>query len=298
MSKNLKLKYNGIYPALVTPFDKDGKVNHEKLEKVVEYLISVQKVDGLYVTGSTGEFLLMSAQERIKIFETVAKVTKKRIKLIAQVGVLNVDEAIEMAKAAKKYEFDAISAITPYYYSFSFDEVKEYYSKISSAAKLDMFIYYLPQLAGGKMSVDQFGELLKIDHVVGAKYGAMDIYFFERLIRKNKEKIFFYAWDEALSLGILLGADGAIGSTYTLNAKKAKQIFDKVKSGNIDGLKEMVHEYNDFVDFVVKNGLMQTLKATLTYLGVDAGYSKLPFNNRAESEMKKVAKEIKEKYLN
>nr|WP_215743259.1 dihydrodipicolinate synthase family protein [Mesomycoplasma hyorhinis] len=55
------------------------KVDYAAIDKLVEYLINVQKIDGFYVTGSTGEFLTLSLQEKEKILERVAKVTKKEL---------------------------------------------------------------------------------------------------------------------------------------------------------------------------------------------------------------------------
>lgn len=290
----MKNKYTGVFPALVTPFDENGKVKYSELEKIVKYLIEVQKVDGLYVTGSTGEFLLLSAEERKKIFDVVAKVAKGKITLIAQVGELNITHTIEMAKHAEKVGFDAISAITPYYYVFGFDEVKAYYEKVAKSTKLDLFIYYLPQLAGGKMSLGQFSELLELENVAGAKYGAMDIYFFERLLKRNPHKTFFYAWDEALSLGALLGAKGFIGSTYNTNAEGVRKILKAMESNDLELVRKLVHEYNDYIDLVVSTGLMQSLKYIIKReTGIDAGYNKLPFRKVDEKVLDEMYKKFK-----
>nr|AAR98793.1 sialic acid lyase [Mycoplasmopsis alligatoris A21JP2] len=291
-------KYEGIFPALVTPFDKNGKVDHGALEKIVNYLIEKQKVDGIYLTGSTGEFLLLSAQERCEIFKTVAKANKKRVTLIAQVGTLNVDEVEVMTKCAEKLEFDAISAITPYYYGFSFEEVKQYYQKISEFSSLPMFIYYLPQLAGSKLGIEQFGELLRIKNVVGCKFGATDVYMFERLIAKyGKQKVFMFAWDEALASGLLIGAKGFIGSTYNVNALAVREMIDLFNAAKFDKLREKMHVYNDYINAVVSKGLMQTLKAIMRLEGIEAGYNKLPFRKIDEKELEEYAKFIKKEYL-
>ncbi|AEC46114.1 N-acetylneuraminate lyase [Chlamydia trachomatis] len=64
---------------------------------------------------------------------------------------MNVHEVVYLGKKAKEFGFDAVSEITPYYYNFSFQEVKSYYEEITKNVDLPLFIYYLPQLAGKKL---------------------------------------------------------------------------------------------------------------------------------------------------
>lgn len=292
-----KKNFDGVFPALVTPFDQNGNLKEDGLRQIVRYLINVQKVDGLYVTGSTGEFLLLSLSERKRVMEIVIEEAKGKITLIAQIGHLNTLEVVELAKHAEKLGYDAISAITPYYYSFSFEELKSYYETISQAVNLPMLIYYLPQLAGGKMTVDQFGDLLKIKNVIGSKYGSTDLYFFERLLAKYPDKIFMFAYDEALWAGLLLGATGFIGSTFNVNTKGVHNIIDAFHKKDFVLLRQLVHTYNDFINALLSKGLMQTLKAIMQLDGVDAGMNRKPFKQIDSVELKKYAQEMKDKYL-
>ncbi|MGY6172127.1 N-acetylneuraminate lyase [Candidatus Mycoplasma pogonae] len=290
-------KYNGIFPALITPFDENGKVKEQGLREILKYLIEVQKVDGLYVTGSTGEFLLLSIAERKRIFEIVAEEAKGKVTLIAQIGTLNVDEVVELGQYAEKLGFDAISAITPYYYGFSFQEVKSYYEHITKHVNLPMFIYYLPQLAGGKIGIQQFGDLLNIKNVIGCKFGSTDVFLFERLMHAYPDKVWMWAWDEALATAAMLGAKGFIGSTYNLNTKGAKKIIELLAANKLDEMRHEVHKYNDYIESLLTSGLMQTVKAVMRLEGVDAGYNKKPFKFIEEKELEKTAKDIKAKYL-
>ncbi|ATP59596.1 N-acetylneuraminate lyase [Mesomycoplasma dispar] len=290
-------KYHGFFPALISPFDEKGKLMTENLEDILDFLINVQKVDGLYVTGSTGEFLLMSVEEREKIYEIVVKKAKNKVTLIAQIGSLNLEEAIKLGKTAKKLGFDAISAITPFYYNFSFDEIKNYYEEIAKKVDLPMFIYYLPQLAGSKINIEQFGSILNLKNVIGCKFGSNDIFLFERLIKTYPEKIWMYAFDEAFGLAYLLGARGFIGSTYNTNAIKARKIINLAKKGDFLAFKNEIHIYNDYIQSLLEVGLMQTIKEIMKLYDVDAGYNRLPFKKINQEKLKKKALEIKEKFL-
>ena len=70
------------------------------------------------------------------------------MKLIAQVGSLDLNEAIELGKYATNLGYDALSAVTPFYYPFSFEEIKQYYFDIIEATQNKMIIYAIPDLTG------------------------------------------------------------------------------------------------------------------------------------------------------
>ena len=91
----------GAYSALYTPFKKDGLLNEEMIERVVEYGIS-RGLRGFYLTGSTGEGFLLSKDERKRVYARAVKAAKGRAKLIAHVGCMATDDAVELAKYAAK----------------------------------------------------------------------------------------------------------------------------------------------------------------------------------------------------
>ena len=57
---------NGVMPAMITSFNKDESINKEGLRNIINHSIN-EKVNGLYVTGSTGETFLMSSEEKKKV---------------------------------------------------------------------------------------------------------------------------------------------------------------------------------------------------------------------------------------
>ncbi len=75
------------------------------------------------------------------------------MKLIAQVGSLDLEmEAIELGKYATELGYDALSAVTPFYYPFTFEEIRDYYFDIIEATQNNMIIYAIPVLTGVKYS--------------------------------------------------------------------------------------------------------------------------------------------------
>lgn len=235
----------GIYSALMVPYNEDGSINEKGLREIVRYNIDKMKVDGLYVGGSTGENFMISTEEKKRVFEIAIDEAKDAVHLIAQVGSINLHEAVELGKYVTKLGYKCLSAVTPFYYKFDFSEIKDYYETIVRETGNYMVIYSIPFLTGVNMSLSQFGELFKNEKIIGVKFTAGDFYLLERVRKAFPDKLIFAGFDEMLLPATVLGVDGAIGSTYNVNGIRAKQIFELAKNSKIAEALEIQHTTND-----------------------------------------------------
>ncbi|WP_016911818.1 N-acetylneuraminate lyase [Mammaliicoccus vitulinus] len=285
----------GLYSALLVPFDEEGNILESGLRQIIRQNIEEQKIDGLYVNGSSGENFLMNTVQKKKVFEIVKDEAGNEIKLIAQVGALDLKEAIELGQYATELGYDALSAVTPFYYPFNFEEIKYYYDAIIEATGNDMIIYSIPALTGVNLSIQQFDELFKNEKVIGIKYTAADFFLLERIRKAFPDKLILSGFDEMLIQAAVSGVDGAIGSTYNINGRRARQIFNLAKEGNIQEAYERQHETNDIIEQVLALGIYPTLKAVLSTKGIEAGSVKRPLAPLDDDSLEKV-KELVSKY--
>ncbi|SCI02776.1 N-acetylneuraminate lyase [uncultured Clostridium sp.] len=286
----------GIFSALLVSYNEDGSINEKGLREIIRHNIDNMKVDGLYVGGSTGENFMLGTEEKKRVFEIAKDEAKDQIKLIAQVGSINVYESIELAKFATDLGYDAISAVTPFYYKFSFNEIKDYYNTIIDSVDNRLIIYSIPFLTGVDMSVEQFGELFENEKIIGVKFTAADFYLLERLRKAYPNHLIYAGFDEMMLPATVLGVDGAIGSTFNVNGIRARQIFDLAREGKISEAREIQHVTNDLITAILSNGLYATLKELLKLSGVDAGYCRKPMALTTEAQVKE-AKNIFDKYV-
>ncbi len=291
-----KQELKGIFSALLTSFDEKGNINENGIRQIIRHNIDKMKVDGLYVGGSTGENFLISTEEKKRIFKIAKEEAQNDIKLIAQVGSLNINEAIELAKYVTDLGYDAISAVTPFYYKFNFEEIKDYYNTIINSVDNYLIIYSIPFLTGVNISVEQFGELFENEKIIGVKFTAADFYLLERLRKAYPEHLIFAGFDEMMLPATVLNVDGAIGSTFNVNGIRARQIFELAKQGKIDEAFKIQNITNDLITDILGNGLYQTIKYLLQLQGIEAGYCKKPMSVITENQKEK-AKIMYEKYL-
>lgn len=286
----------GLISALLVSFDENGQINEQGTREIVRYNLDVMRVDGLYVNGSSGETFMLSTEEKKRVFAIVKDEVKDQVPLIAQVGSINLQEAIELAKFATDLGYNALSAVTPFYYKFSFEEMKYYYNAIIEAADNDMIVYSIPVLTGVSMSLEQFGELFENPRIIGVKFTAGDFYLLERMRQAFPDHLLYGGFDEMLLSASVLGIDGAIGSTFNVSGRLASTIYTSAQQGDIATARTVQHQLNDFITELISNGLYQTLKEILHVNGVAAGICRQPMRVLTDVE-KANAKKMNENYL-
>ncbi|MGS0643961.1 N-acetylneuraminate lyase [Staphylococcus hominis] len=278
----------GLYAALLVPFDENGQVKEEGLKQIAKNAIEVEQLDGLYVNGSSGENFLISKEQKKQIFKVVKEAVGNDVKLIAQVGSLDLNEAIELGKYATDLGYDALSAVTPFYYPFSFEEIKQYYFDIIEATQNKMIIYAIPDLTGVNISINQFKELFNNEKIVGVKYTAPNFFLLERIRKAFPDKLILSGFDEMLVQAVISGVDGAIGSTYNVNGRRARQIYDLAREGKVEEAYKIQHDTNNIIETVLSMGIYPTLKEILKTRGVDGGVPKRPFSPFNEANRKEL----------
>ncbi|EFX92789.1 N-acetylneuraminate lyase [Actinobacillus ureae] len=287
----------GIFSALLVAFNEDGSINEQGLRQIIRHNIDKMKVDGLYVGGSTGENFMLSIAEKKEIFRIAKDEAKDQIALIAQVGSVNLQEAVELGKYATELGYDCLSAVTPFYYKFSFAEIKHYYDTIIAETGNNMIVYSIPFLTGVNIGVEQFGELYKNPKILGVKFTAGDFYLLERLKKAYPNHLIWAGFDEMMLPAVALGVDGAIGSTFNVNAPRARQIFELTKQGKLAEALAVQHVTNDLIEGILANGLYLTIKELLKLQGVEAGYCREPMTAKATDKQLEVAKALYAKFL-
>ncbi|RDG02388.1 N-acetylneuraminate lyase [Lactiplantibacillus plantarum] len=290
MSKKL------LYAAQMTAFNKDGNINLDGIRALVRYNIDVNKVDGLYVCGSTGEAFMLNTDEKKQVMKTVYDEANGAIDLVAQVGSLNLKEAKELAKFATDLGYPKLSAVTPFYYNFTFEQIKDYYNEILKDVDNKLLIYSIPALTGVALTTDQFAELFENPKIIGIKYTNADFYLLERVRNAFPDKLILSGFDEMLLPALALNVDGCIGSTYNLNAPRVREEMDAFDAGDIDKARQLQNISNDMITDLIANDIYPTLKLVMKHMGVDAGYVKKPMSHPTP-EMEAGAKAIYEKYF-
>lgn len=283
-------KFKGIFTALLTPFDKNDRINESALRALVRQNLKMG-VKGFYVGGSTAEAFLLSTEERKEIM-AIVKDEAPDATLIAHIGSIDERQATVLGKWAKDLSYDLISSVAPFYYKFSAQEIRDYYYRLADNCEMQMLVYHFPAFSGVSMGVKEMGAFLKDDRFAGIKYTSNDFFTMEQCKTAYADKLVYNGYDEMFLAGLSMGADGGVGSTYNFMANKFVEIQKLFLQGRIAEAQAIQKEANRIITVLCKIGVMQAEKEVLNQLGLDFGVCRHPFSEPTDAEKALIAKEI------
>jgi N-acetylneuraminate lyase len=267
----------GAYAAMFTPFDRKGRLNPEAIDALVEYGLK-GGLKGFYLTGSTGEGMLLTLEERKEIYKRAAAAAKGRCKLIAQVGCVRTDDSIELAKAAADAGVDWVSSVAPVYFGQNFPSAMRHYKAISEATDLPFMIYAFNSELVPERDVRLFG----LKNVKGIKYTGRNFYACQRIKRMlDKETVWFAGCDELLLSALALGDtfSGGIGLNYNIIPRHFAKICELCAKNDFRSAAKWQAEANELVDIVVDSFAdnWSSFKVLMKAVGIDCGYCRAPY---------------------
>ena len=283
MGKFSMTQMKGVIPAMITLFDEHENVDVQRTRDMVEFLIA-RGVDGLYLTGSTGEGFLMDQDERKLVVETVVDQVKGRIPVIVHVGDIGTRKSIALAKHAEEVGADAISSVPPFYWKFSNEDIINYYRDIAASTSLPMVIYSVP--LAGSLGVDLIMQLAKLPNVKGLKFTGKDHDQLNFLKANLPEDFIIYSGCDEMALsGLSVGADGIIGSFYNVMPELFIAIAKSVQDSDLKRGLRLQRIGTEIILECIKYDYLALMRNMIAWQGVDAGYSRRPFRNYRDSEL-------------
>jgi N-acetylneuraminate lyase len=280
--------FQGIIPAIVTPFGSDGKFDENAFSRLTQRLYS-SGVHGLYVCGQTGEGMQQSAEQRMRVAEAAVRLSPPGKKIIVHVGAASTADAVALAKHAAKHGAHALSALPPGP-AYSFTEIRDYYTDLAAATEVPLLIYYFPAMAPKIESIDQFLELCRIPNVVGLKFTHTDLFTMREIQRRGN--CILFGFDEMLVAGLLMGADGGVGSIYNLIPEEFVRLYELSKSGKWPEALVVQGRVNELIDVLLRFPLHPVVKLLLRWSGIDCGACVWPRRDLSNTEVEELRRRL------
>lgn len=275
----MKKKFHGLWPAMLTPLTSDGKPAFAVMERLVELFVQ-QRLGGIYLTGSTGQWPLLSFDERTAIMDCVIKAAAGRLPVMAHIGAVTTDEAIRLAQQAAKFGADAVSSVAPIYYSHSEGAVFEHYRRIGEATDLPFYVYHLSSVNPAAISAKSYTEkLLSIPNLAGMKITDVNLYLFGLIQAGTAGRLqLFSGADEVMCQAVLSGAIGAIGTFYNVWGPACSQARQAMVEGNTDTAMKFMLRFQTAISRVLESGgIWQFLRHAMQLkYGIEIGMSRHP----------------------
>lgn len=264
----------GATPAMATPLLPDGyTVNTAVIPQLADFLIQAG-VPGLFVSGTTGEGILLAETERIRLYEAAIAAAQGRVPVILHIGTNRLDTTVALARHAVKLGADGIAAVTPFYYGMDDDGLAAYYHAVAQAApELPLLLYDIPHMAANGISPELFGRLSEnIPSLAGVKTSNGDAKMIRRLLAVAPEHTVVLVGNESIALGSLaMGADGLISGLCTAVPEPFVALTQAFTAGNMAEARHQHQLINRLLPCIPAGARIGGIKQILKERGIDVG---------------------------
>jgi 4-hydroxy-2-oxoglutarate aldolase len=207
------MKLQGIFPPIATPFDHNGDIYPAKVRHNVEKW-NRTALAGYVVMGSTGESVMLTADEKYTMWELVAQYAAPEKLLIAGTGMEGVRETVALTNRAAEMGYKAAMVRTPHYYKNLVNRADAqalYFRAVADQSRIPLIIYNWPQATGVDIPVEAVVALSEHPNVIAIKESSGNLEKVMQMIREVKHG-FQVLVGSAPTLwpSLLMGASGAI----------------------------------------------------------------------------------------
>ena len=228
------MRFEGIFPALTTPFASDGSVALDKLrENIARY--NRVPLSGYIVVGSTGESVLLSLAEIDRVWDAARASAAPGKLLIAGAGLDSTAETVARARRAADLGYHAVLIKTPHYFKALLTPaaLERHYLAVADASPLPVLIYSIPQYTGISITADWVARLAEHPNIVGIKDSSGNVQLVSEIIRLCPPEFSALVGSAStLFASLLLGATGGILALACYLPEAAVELYDAVRAGD------------------------------------------------------------------
>lgn len=284
--------FEGCCTALITPFDKNNKVDFNEFKKIIDYQIRCG-ISALLFLGTTGEAATMTDNEKLEVVDFAVKYVNHRVKVLVGAGNNCTAKAIETAKAYEKLGVDALLEVTPYYNKTSQTGLIAHFSAIANAVKTPIILYNVPSRTGINIEVDTIYELSKVENIVGIKQAISNINEVQRTTQIPNFAV--YCGEDALNLVFLAaGADGFISVASNIAPKDVIKVYDNFKQGNLTAARETMNNLLPLIKHLFIEVNPMPIKYAMNSSGYQVGTCRLPLVEVSNENKSKIDQTLKD----
>jgi len=291
----------GIITAPITPLDENGNIDSGATKELCDFLVS-SGVHGLFAIGSTGEFPLMSIEERKKAAEIFVKAVDGRIPMVIHIGATKIEDAIELAKHAGTLGVDGIAAVPPYYYKFDEECILQYFTALAAIdPELPFYVYNFPANAKNDISPQLLKRMNeKCNNIVGIKDTTQNYTRYVDYVDVMGSDFCNLIGSDAMILAaLIIGGKGAVSASATSFPEPFVKMYEAYQKGDLKEAQKLQLLAARLRTLFATTPFLASRKIALKMRGFNYSTIKRPLRDMTEKEIddfKKKIAQLEEKF--
>lgn len=286
--------FQGVFTAIVTPFNEDKSINKEQLKQLIDFNIE-NGISGIVPMGTTGESPTLSHDEHIEVIETVCEHTDKRVPIIAGTGSNSTEEALFMTSRAKELGADASLQVAPYYNKPTQEGFYRHYKTIADEVDIPLIVYNIPGRSGKNIETDTIVRLAGHSNIIGVKEASGSLPQMMDVINRTPNDFIVLSGDDNLTLPLMAaGGKGVISVASNIIPDRMSAMVKAGLDGDFEQMRKLHYELLPFfkVEFIETNPI--PIKTALAMKGIIKEVFRLPICEMYPENKKKLKDVLEE----
>ena len=279
----------GMGVALVTPFKSDLSIDHEALTKVVEFNIE-NGTDYLVISGTTGESVTITKEEKKAIIQTIIKANAGRLPLVIGIGGNNTAAVIEELKTTDLSPFVAVLSVAPYYSKPTQEGLYQHFKAVAKASSKPIILYNVPGRTAKNMEPETSLRLARdCESIVAIKEAGNNPEQYKILLKNKPEDFLVISGDDDLVCDVVLqGGSGVI----SVIGQALPELFSTMIHKGLEGdrliSKALEKKAMPLINLIFEENNPAGIKAVLQQLGLCSDTVRLPLVTATDALKSKI----------
>ncbi len=273
---NVSVQWEGVYPALLTPFTANDELNLPLFEKNLHAQLDAG-VHGFIIGGSLGEASTLLNEEKIALLQSALGVAQGRVPVLVNIAEQGTKQAIARAREAEANGADGLMLLPPMRYPADARETVTYFRSVAEETTLPIMIYNNPYDYKIMTTVAMFAELSSLANIQAVKESTRDLTNVTRMRNAFGDRFKLMGGVDTLALeALLLGCDGWVGGLVDAFPQETMAIYDFVKAGQLADALTIYRWFMPLLELDIHPKLVQYIKLAATETGIGSEYVRAP----------------------
>lgn len=273
---NVSVRWEGVYPALLTPFTADDQLDLPLFEKNLRAQLDAG-VHGFIIGGSLGEASTLLNDEKIDLLKSGLSVSNGQVPVLVNIAEQATKQAIARAHEAEANGADGLMLLPPMRYPADSRETVAYFRSIAQETSLPIMIYNNPYDYKIMTTVAMFEELAVLPNIQAVKESTRDLTNVTRMRNAFGDRYKLLGGVDTLALeALLLGCDGWVGGLVDAFPQETVAIYELAKAGQVAEALEIYRWFMPLLELDIHPKLVQYIKMAAAATGLGSEYVRAP----------------------
>lgn len=272
----MSISWNGVYPAMLTPFDSTDQPDIPLFEKNLQAQLDAG-VNGIIIGGSLGEASVLTTAEKEKLVKCALEKVAGKIPVVLNIAEGSTREALQQTAYAKAWGAQGLMLLPPMRYKSDDRETVVYFKTIADSTDLPIMIYNNPIDYKIEVTLNMFGELAASKNITAVKESTRDVTNVTRMLNRFGDRFRILCGVDTIAMEELcLGAHGWVAGLVDAFPRETVAIYRLVKAGRIEEATAIYRWFMPLLELDIQPKLVQYIKLAASKTGIGSEQVRAP----------------------